>query len=53
MTLRHVTQHNIAKQGTYNAWSCEEAVVAANNWDIGNLCQMMASNEIGNIKNHV
>ena len=31
MTLRHPTQCNIAKQGTYKAWSSNEAAGAANN----------------------
>ena len=53
MMLRHGMQHNIAKQGTYKAWSSKEAVGAANNWAIGSYCQRMASNEIGNNKNHV
>ena len=53
MMLRHATQHNIAKQGTYKAWSSKETVGAANNWAIGSYCQRMVSNEIGNNKNHV
>ena len=47
MTLRHATQRNLAKQGTYNAWSSKETVGAANNWEFGSYCQMMSSNEIG------
>ena len=53
MTLRPDTQRNIAKQGTYKAWSSKEAVGAANNWAIGNYCLRMASNEIGDNKIHV
>ena len=53
MTLRHATQRNIAKQGIYKAWSSKETVGAANNWAIGSYCQKIASNEIGNSKNHV
>ena len=53
MMLRHGMQHNIAKQGTYKAWSSKEAVSAANNWEIGNYCQKMASIEICKNKNHV
>ena len=53
MMLRHGMQHNIAKQGTYKAWSSKEAVIAANNWEIGNYCQKMASIEICKNKNHV
>ena len=44
---------NTTKQGTYKAWSSKETVGAANNWAIGSYCQRMASNEIGNNKNHV
>ena len=53
MTLRHTTQGNLAKQGTYKASSSKETVGAANNRAIGSYCQRMASNEIGNNKNHV
>ena len=53
MTVRHTTQLNIAKQGTYKAWPSKEKVGAANNWAIGSYCQRMALNEIGNNKNHV
>ena len=53
MTLRHATQRNIAKQGTHKAWSSKEAVGAAYNWAIGSYCQRMASNNVGNIKNHI
>ena len=52
MTLRHATQSNIAKQGAYKAWSSKKTV-GANNRAIGSYCQRMASNEIGNNKNHV
>ena len=53
MTLRRTTQRDIAKQGIYKAWSSKETVGAANNWAIGSYCQKIASNEIGNSKNHV
>ena len=53
MTLNHATQRNIAKQGAYKAWSSKETVGTANSWEIGSYCQKMASNEIGNNKNHI